>query len=178
MIWKPVLGYEGLYEVNELGNVRSLNYNHTGKPRQLCLKDWHGGYCGYTLSKNGKTKNKYAHILVAEAFIDNPNGKPCVNHIDGNKRNNSAKNLEWVTKAENTQHAILNGLRKDSNMRGITGVLNKNSKKVQQIKDGVVIKVWDCVSDAARFYNCSPCSIINCSAGRIKSCKGYQWSVI
>lgn len=178
VIWKPVIGYEGLYEVNNIGQVKSLNYNHTGKAKTLALKKWKTGYCGYTLSKSGITKNKFAHVLVATAFIENENNLPSVNHIDGNKLNNCVENLEWVSKSDNTRHAIKNGLRKDSYMRGVTGAENKNSKMVKQIKGGIVVKTWGSISDAARSLGCKPCTIVNCSKGRIKSCKGYQWEII
>jgi hypothetical protein len=175
-IWKSILGYEKLYEISNLGNVKSLNYNHTGKPKILALKHHKSGYLTVMLCNNGVKKNKSVHVLVAEAFIENPNSYPCVNHIDGNKNNNNVSNLEWVTHSQNTQHAINTGLRLDSNMRGKQGALNKLSKPVLQYsKDGTFVKKWLSISEAARFYNCSPSTILNCCAGRIKSCKGYIW---
>lgn len=175
-IWKPISDYESLYEVSNFGNVKSLNYNHTGKSKNLSLKHHRSGYLTVTLCKDGVNKNKSVHILVAKAFIKNPNCYPCVNHIDGNKSNNTASNLEWVTYSQNTRHAINTGLRADCNTRGLKGILNKLSKPVLQLsKDGEFIREWPCFSDAARFYNCDPCTIVNCCAGRIKSCKGYVW---
>ncbi len=174
-IWRDVVGYEGLYQVSNLGQVKSMNYNHTGKPRILSKKRGTTDYLFVSLSKNKIVKNKYIHVMVAEEFIPN-GGLPCVNHIDGNKSNNSAENLEWVTYSQNTRHAIKNGLRADSNMRGITGAANKNSRPVFQYeKSGKLVKIWPCVSEAARFYGCSPCTITNCTKGRIKTCKGYVW---
>lgn len=175
-IWKDVVGYEGLYQISNLGNVKSLNYNHTGKERILAKKHHKSGYVTVTLCKNGKHKNKSIHILVAMAFIPNRFSLPCVNHIDGDKENNFVDNLEWVTYSQNTMHAIQTGLRVDSNMRGVMGPANKNSRPVRQYtKDGEIVKVWPCVSDAARFYGCNPCTITNCTKGRIKTCKGYIW---
>lgn len=177
-IWKPIPDYESLYEVSNLGNVKSLNYNHTGKPKQLSKKKHSSGYMTVTLCKGSTHKNMSIHRLVANAFVENENNLPCVNHIDGDKSNNASFNLEWVSYSQNTNHAIGIGLRKDSNMRGVTGSSNKNSKPVDQFsKDGTFIKTWDCISDAARFYGCKPCTIVNCYSGRIKSCKGFIWKI-
>jgi len=175
-IWRDVVGYEGMYQVSDLGNIKSLNYNRTGKSKTLAKKHHKFGYVTVTLCKNGVCKNKSIHILVAEAFIANPKSLPCVNHIDGDKENNIVGNLEWVTYSQNTRHAIEKGLRTDSNMCGVTGAENKNSRPVFQYeKDGKLVKTWLCVSEAARFYGCSPCTITNCTKGRIKTCKGYVW---
>lgn len=175
-IWKDIAGYEGLYQVSNLGNVKSLNYNHTGLPRLLAEKHHKTGYCTVTLCKDGDCKNKSIHILVARAFLPNDESLPCVNHIDGNKGNNNVRNLEWVTYSQNTRHAISSGLRSDCNMRGIKGAANKNSRSVCQYDtSGHLVKIWPCVSDAARFYGCKPCTITNCTKERIKTCKGFIW---
>lgn len=175
-LWKDIDGFEGLYQISSLGNVKSLNYRNEKKEQNLALKHHWTGYSMVSLRNNGKLKYLNVHRLVALAFVENPFRKPCVNHIDGNKQNNCSANLEWVTHKENTQHAIKNGLRKDTNMRGRIGILNPLSKKVNQYKkDGSFVKTWDCISDVARFYNCLPSSVINCCAGRNKSCKGYIW---
>jgi len=93
-IWKPIKGYEN-YMVSSLGNIKRLNYNHTGKERILkpCIES--GGYLQVHLGKEGKIKNFLIHRLVAEAFIDNPDNLKQVNHKDFNKQNNSLQNLEW-----------------------------------------------------------------------------------
>lgn len=175
-IWKDIKGYIGLYQVSNMGHIKSLNYNHTGIAKQLHWKYHKNGYATVMLCKNGEKKNKSVHVLVAQAFIENHENLPCVNHIDGDKLNNSVENLERVTYQQNTRHAIKNGLRTDSNMRGKTGALNPSSKKVIQAKrDGTVVQIWSCISDAARDVGCSPCTIINCIKGRLKSCKGYVW---
>jgi len=174
--WKDVVGYEGLYQVSDLGHVKSLNYNHTMKPKVLCEKRHSSGYLTVVLCKDGQKRNHSIHILVAGAFIENPERLPCVNHIDGNKANNKVENLEWVTRSQNTRHAIRTGLRADSYMRGRTGISNPLSKAVAQYsKDGELLRVWPCVSEAARHLGCNPCTITNCTKGRIKSCKGYIW---
>ena len=175
-IWKDIAEYKGLYQISNLGNVKSLNYNHTKKPKLLTLKHHHSGYVMVVLCNDYGNKNCNIHTLVARAFIPNPENKPYVNHIDGNKANNCVSNLEWVTAKENTSHAIKNNLRLDSNMRGRMGNNSPLKKSVLQCDlVGNVVNKWECISAAARHFNCSPSAIINCCAGRIKSCKGYVW---
>lgn len=108
--WKDIDGYEGLYKVSNLGRVKSMNYNKTG--REKCLKSSdRKGYDAVILSRNGNRVCKSIHRLVLEAFTPNPNNKPQVNHIDGDKKNNNVNNLEWCTAKENTRHSFKNGLQ-------------------------------------------------------------------
>lgn len=119
-VWKPVKGYEGLYKVSNQGRVRSLDrvikcvknnkeYERAVKGKILSLPD-NVEYAIIHLWRDNKGENKLVHRLVAETFKGNPEGKPLVNHIDGDKHNNRASNLEWVTASENTQHAYDTGL--------------------------------------------------------------------
>lgn len=119
-IWKPIKNYEGFYEVSNLGRVKSLQrgvpYKRWGdslktiQTKILSQKKSTALYEQVVLSKNGAKKDYLTHRLVAETFIPNPENKPEVNHIDGNKKNNSLKNLEWVTRIENKEHARINNL--------------------------------------------------------------------
>jgi hypothetical protein len=175
-IWKDVPEYEGIYQVSNLGNVRSLNYNNNKKTKEICKKKHKTGYLNVVLCKNSEKKNKGVHRLVALAFIPNPNNYPCVNHIDTNKANNNVENLEWCTHSQNTQHAIKHGRHNPRFMLGRTGAKNKLSKKIVQYDlQGNVVNRWDCISDAARFYGLRSGNINNCLRGRNKTYKGYIW---
>lgn len=119
-VWKDVPGYEGHYEISNLSNVRSVDrllVNCNGKlvrrkgvpivGRKISNK----GYLSVPLSLNGKVRNVILHRVVARLFCDNLTLAPQVNHIDGNKRNNSAANLEWVTAVQNIHHSVDTGLK-------------------------------------------------------------------
>ena len=113
-MWKPVVGYEGLYEVSDSGQVRSISKHDRlgrfkeGKVKSSCNNGT--GYLVVNLKVDGKQKMKTVHRLVAEAFIPNLEGKRCINHKDGNKQNNCVENLEWCTHSENNIHSFKNGL--------------------------------------------------------------------
>ena len=118
--WKPVKGYEGLYEISSLGRLRCCSKRidsgkcHRDYPQKILkpAKD-QNGYLRTSLSdKNHIHKTVKVHRLVAEAFLDNPSDFPQVNHKDGNKQNNSANNLEWCDQSHNMKHAIKTGLKR------------------------------------------------------------------
>ena len=102
-VWKDVKGYEGLYQVSNLGRVKRAT---TGKVLKACKIT--GGYLGVTLYKNSIVSSTKIHRLVAQAFIPNNENKPQVNHIDEDKTNNVVSNLEWVTAKENSNHGTRN----------------------------------------------------------------------
>ena len=117
-IWKSIKGYEDKYQVSNFGRVKSLKrvvphklYGTKVVPERF-LKAYlrsHGYYCISLWNNNSKT-DKYIHRLLAIYFITNPNNYPCINHIDGNKTNNSINNLEWCTIKQNNEHSYANGL--------------------------------------------------------------------
>lgn len=117
-IWKDVPAYEGIYQVSNLGNIRSLKYNNTQEVKLLKLKLRYPGYLYVNLSKNNKQKKYNVHRLVASAFIPNPNDKKEVNHINGKKTDNALINLEWATKKENEYHAMINNLKASHERHG------------------------------------------------------------
>lgn len=101
VIYKPVVGYEGLYEVSSLGEVFSLNYMHTGKRVKLKAMVVSNGYVVVCLRKQGSQKTLCIHRLVAEAFIPNLDSKPEVDHINTIRTDNRVENLRWVSSKEN-----------------------------------------------------------------------------
>lgn len=133
-VWRSVPGYVGLYEVSSCGLVRSLDRRDTssnGQRRYYAgrLLNWWlsvGGYPEVSLCHRGRKSFRRVHRLVAMAFIPNPEGKPEVNHIDGDKTNNRVENLEWATRSENHQHACDTGLHPGPARR--FGVSNRNAK--------------------------------------------------
>ncbi len=129
-VWKDVIGYEGLYQVSNFGNVKSLGNEFSRKERFLKLSPQSRGYLTVVLQKNATRKTVLAHRLVAEHFIYNIESKSQVNHIDGDKTHNIVSNLEWVSHRENLDHAIKNNLT-------LKGEENRNSK----LKDVDVIKI-------------------------------------
>lgn len=173
--WKPVIGYEDLYMVSDNGNVMSLNYNHTKKPKLLTIKNHHTGYKFVMLCRNGKNANKTIHRLVAEAFIQNPQKLPIVNHKDGDKSNNSVKNLEWVTASENKRHSIDVLGEKFLKNRFLSGGEKECSKAVLQFsKDGTFINRFGSITEASNRTGVCYATISNSAHGKVKTRK-YDW---
>ena len=155
-VWKDVPGYEGLYQVSNLGNVM-----RDGK--KLSPGIGSHGYPSVVLSKGGKTKPYCVHRLVALSFIPNPNNFKCVNHKDENRNNNRVENLEWCSYRYNNAY----GTRR---VREIT----TKSRQVEQLKNGVLIKVWSSTRDAHKHGFISGCISLCCN-GKRGSQKGYEW---
>ena len=186
-IWKPVKNFENLYEVSNIGRVKSKNrlvsnqydintdsYNLSKLIKGKILVGSIGkhGYRNVCLvNEKGVKQYELVHRLVAKAFIPNPDELPCVNHKNGRKLDNRANNLEWVTYSENTNHAIKTGLRKK-----VYG-----SKPVLNVTTG---KTYTSAMEAARdIHKEIPTSktesimknINACCAGKQKSAYKYQW---
>ena len=115
-VWKDIKGWEGRYQVSNLGRVRSLDYtykqSHGYRTREGMILKSSLKENGYARVSLGRNNQKLIHRLVAETFIPNPENKRTVNHKDGNKQNNCVDNLEWATHQENNIHALDNELIK------------------------------------------------------------------
>lgn len=175
-VWKDIEGYEGLYQVSNMGRVKSLPRKkhmprngigcyYTTKERILR----HGKATRYLhvgLEKDGENKVFSIHRLVAKAFIPNPHNKPFVNHIDGNKHNNITINLEWCTQKENIGHAFLNGLSDYSSKR----------KKVNQydLNGDFICSFSGCIG-VEKTLGFSHGMISMCCRGKCKTAFGYIW---
>lgn len=175
-IWKDVVGYEGLYQVSNTGKVKSIDWNHSGVAKELTAYEQRG-YKLVGIQRNGTRHNYLVHRLVATAFIDNPEGKPDVNHIDGKKDNNCVDNLEWVTKSENTRHAIRTGLRPPTcDFERKRGAEHPCSKPVDQYDvSGNIIRHWACVQDIYSELGYRKSCVRRVCNGYRKTYRGYKW---
>ena len=185
-IWKDIENYEGLYQVSNWGNVRSLDTlinckgaknidKHIRKGR--ILKKYIGttGYYTVNLSKNSKIKLARVHRLVAKTFIKNPKNHYCVNHKDGNKLNNKVENLEWCDFAFNNKEAYRLNL-KQNKYKGKYGKDAQFSKPViQYSKEAKIIKIWDNAEQVARELGYCANNIRAVCRGKRKKANGFIW---
>lgn len=171
-VWKEIENYEGLYQVSNMGRVKSLNYGHTGEERIL-KQGRCGKYLKVELSKNRRLKAITVHRLVATAFIPNPDNLPCINHKDENPFNNAANNLEWCTYKYNNNY----GTRTQRASEAKRGKYNtKVSKPVLQFtKQGEFIKEHPSTMEAQRQTRVLNGNISLCCSGRRKSAGGFIW---
>ena len=162
-IWKDIKGYEGLYQVSNYGNVKSLNYRNTGKERLLKPILHTDGYLCVSLCKPNKILR--IHRLVANAFTPNQNNFPQVNHKDEDKTNNHVNNLEWCTNKYNSNY----GTR-------VKRISESLSKKVYQYTlDGEFVREWKSTNECGR-NGFQQGAIVKCCKGERKKHIGYKWS--
>ena len=184
--WKDIRDYEGIYQISNLGRIKSLsrktkrknNSYRIIKEKILKPEVVHTGYLMINLSKNSKTKKKFIHRLVAQAFLKEYNEKLQVNHIDGNKQYNIWTNLEMVTPSENVKHAFKIGLiNEHGNNYGHFGKEHHNAHKIYQIdiKTNEVINIFYGCYEAQRKTGIDKCNINSCCNGKQKTAGGYKW---
>ena len=158
--WRPVVGYEGLYEVSDCGRVKSLRRGIIMK-----LQKNQDGYPTVGLSRDGKFQVKTVHRLVALAFLDNPNNYPEVNHIDEVKQNNCVKNLEWCTHKHNLTCGTVLQRNEESNLR----------RRFVCVETG---KVYKSQRRCAEEFGVCRVQITQVLSGRRKSAKGFHFEFI
>lgn len=192
-IWKDVKDYEGLYQVSNLGRIKSIPRNGTIKLEKILKpslsKD---GYYKVSLNKNGKQTSFRLHRIVAIAFLENRENKPQVDHINTDRLDNRADNLRWCTFKENVNNPITLSKRfgkkhsKETKVKmslKALGANNSQARKVNQYTlDYKYIKTWDCIADIVRAMNLkSKSSISNCCKFNLNvenkkhKAKGYIW---
>lgn len=173
-IWENVNGYSN-YQVSNLGRVKSKNWEIKAKIKnnskiirkgKILKPIKYGNYYAVDLVDNfGKIKRTLIHRLVAQAFIPNPNNLPCVNHKNEVKTDNKVENLEWCTHKYNCNYGTRNEKIKD-----------KLGKPVYQInKDGLIIKYYKSISEAARSVDRNITCIYDCCIGKQKTSAGFYW---
>lgn len=160
-MWKKFIyeGQETDYSVSTEGEVRKDTTNY------ILSQSSQQDYKFVGLIINGKQKRMRVHRMVALTFIDNPDNKPYVNHINGNRSDNNVENLEWVTPSENTQHAVRTGLFKNSHARAV----------IQYNLNGEQMATFESASEAARQTGGSQSKITMCCRRQRESANDYQW---
>ena len=158
---KDIKNFEGKYAITEDGQV----YNYRLK-RFMKLETCANGYQRIELSNNGKAERFFVHRLVAEAYLDNPNNYPIVNHKDYNPANNCVDNLEWCSYSYNNTY----------NDRAKKVAAMKSQKVKQMTMSGELIKVWDSAAEASRELGIS--SVYRAANGTRKSAGGFKWEYV
>lgn len=178
-IWKPIRGYDNIYEVSNLGRVRRIanidkNNEIIKLRKERIIKPFlrKDGYLSVSLSIHGKVEKKLLHRLVAEAFLQNPDNLPIINHKDEIRTNDNVDNLEWCTYSYNITYG-------NARVKWLSKVINgTKSKPVCQFdKDGNLIKEYPSAHEAARQLNITVSGIISCCLNykKYNKCGGYLW---
>lgn len=179
-IWKDIEGFEGRYQISNLGNVMSLNYMSRGYAALLTPKINVKGYMWVALWQHKKCKPMLVHRLVASAFIENPNNYPIVNHKDENPLNNNVSNLEWCTHKYNVQYSLNlhpERMRKIGERRVRKRAPYKLSKRVRQIDllSGEVVREYQSLADIKWTLGKNNYNVRECCLGNRNKAYGYKW---
>ena len=182
-IWKDIESFEGIYQISNFGRIKSFRRNKSFcfivvTQKERILKGWKNteGYVCIRLWKDNVDIFKRVHRLVAEAFIPNPENKPNVNHIDGNKSNNHKDNLEWSTQSENVFHAY-NTLNVQAGFKTTAKeIANKKKIKIKQFTlENIFVKEWNSASDINKELGICRTAIVDCCKGLIRKSAGFKW---
>ena len=192
-IWKDIQGYEGLYQVSNLGRVKSLGRfvdklkcHYWQEEKILKLHKKHNGYLGVILLKDRKFKNFKVHRLVALAFIPNPENKPQIDHINAIKTDNTVNNLRWVTAKENIRNPLnmVHLIGKNHPMFGKkhseetkNKMRGKNNPRAHKVRNLETKEIFDTVTDAEKKYNLS-CGCIAYAIKHNGRSAGYHWEYL
>ena len=191
-MWKDVKGYEGIYQVSNLGRVKVLadETRRTHRNEHILSQSNNRGYKLVALCKNGEMKSFQVHRLVATAFIDNPNNKPCVDHINTVKNDNRADNLRWVTPKENDANE-LSRLHKSISKRGYKNPNYKKdmSKRIRKLAELNRLKVvcikssgerltFDSIAEAQKATGVFSGNISRVCRGKRETAGGYEWEYV
>ena len=189
-IWKDIKGYEGLYQVSNLGQIKRISRKKFGRgakgntvERILKQEVCNSGYLRVTLYYSGTAKRYLVHRIVGTAFAPNPDNFPEINHKDENKVNNTAENLEWCTSKYNSNYgtakerALKNrDIAKQVANTDYNAIAKKTSKRDKQLsQDGSLIRVWESQIQASRELGVRQGGISNCCVGRKETAGGYRW---
>ena len=170
--WRDVVGYEGRYQVSSMGRVKSLeradSWGRTVKERILKPSTDHYGYLMVNLCAGGKRKMFFVHRLVCQVFHDNPDNKSDVNHINENKTDNRACNLEWSTRKENCNHGT----------RNVRMAIAKSRPIAQYTLNGKLLKVWPSATEAQRQAGFGQGNVSEVANGNRKTAYGFTWEYV
>lgn len=169
-IWKDIQGYEGLYQVSNLGRVRRLHKDYRcSKYKIISIKKQNNGYYRVCLSKYNKNKYFWIHRLVAQAFIPNPNNYPIVNHKDENPQNNVFSNLEWCTHKYNANYG---------HAREKMSAKSTKRKVNQYDLNGNYIATYNSIKEASIITNSDRRYISQCCKQTYRTCNNYYWRYV
>lgn len=180
-VWKDIPGYEGYYQVSNMGRVKSFNYRNTKKTSILKQSINQDGYLRLTLKKDYKSKGFLVHRLVGFAFIPNPENKETINHKNEIKTDNRVENLEWMTRAENNNYGTHNERVhkkcREKNVYLIGALASKEVRKRNILQFDLrhnFIREYDCIEDVKK-YKFDPAHVCKCAQGQRKTHGGYIW---